>query len=336
MRRPAAPATGFLAANALAVRPATSMTGRYLCLGAVDWHHRVCGGGAAMSASHHLAVGVLVLVGTACCARAADPPAGSQPPTTVAPPKGQSLDELVLFFPTKFPDGNWKPDGVKFEDAWFNAPGGPKLHGWYCPCDNPRAVLLFAHGNAGNLSHRAAWMTFFQTRLRVTALIFDYRGYGRSEGTPTVEGSLQDARAARAFLAGRAKVKETDIVLMGESLGGAVAVDLAGKDGARGLILISTFSSLRDMAAHHYPNLAWLVPAGKFDSTARIAKYKGLLLQSHGDTDWTIPFALGRKLYDAAPGKKQFVRVAGADHNDGVSADYLQQLDRFIADLPAR
>jgi fermentation-respiration switch protein FrsA (DUF1100 family) len=257
--------------------------------------------------------------------------APQDPPTQ---PAAISLDELLLFFPSAYPDGNWKPDGLKFEDAWFSAADGTRLHGWYCPCENARAVVLYAHGNAGNLAHRSPRMKYLQTHLRVAALVFDYRGYGRSAGTPTAENILQDARAARKFLAGRAGVAESQIVLLGDSLGGAVATDLAGTDGARGLILESTFSSLADVATHHYPNLAWLVPADKLNSVARIARYKGPLLQSHGDADRTIPYALGVKLFEAAPGVKQFVRIARGDHNDPPPADYFRQLDRFIQDLP--
>jgi fermentation-respiration switch protein FrsA (DUF1100 family) len=165
-------------------------------------------------------------------------------------------------------------------------------------------------------------------------LIFDYRGYGRSEGTPTVKGILQDALAARKFLVKRTGVADARIILTGQSLGGAVAVELAAQGGARGLVLESTFSSLRDVASQHYPALAWLVPAGKLDSTARITRYQGPLLQSHGDTDQTIPYALGLKLFKAANEPKQFVRVVGADHNDPPSADYYRQLERFIAELP--
>ena len=143
-------------------------------------------------------------------------------------------------------------------------------------------------------------------------------------------------RAARKFLAEKAKVDESQIVLMGESLGGAVVADLAGCDGARGLILQSTFSSLHDVAAHHYPKLAWLVPEDKLNSAARLAKYKGPLLQSHGDADQTIPFALGQKLFKAAAGKKEFFRIAGGDHNDAPPAEYLRKLDQFIGDLPNR
>ena len=262
--------------------------------------------------------------------------AGEGAARTAGQPKAQTLDELLLFFPTKFPDGNWQPDGLLFEDAWFDAADGTRLHGWYCPCENSRAVILYAHGNAGNLAHRSARMRYFQKELRVAALIFDYRGYGRSEGTPTVEGVLQDARAARRLLAGRARVNESQVVLLGDSLGGAVAVQLAGEDGARGLVLESTFSSLRDIASHHYPRLAWLVPADKLDSVSQIARYNGPLLQSHGDADRTIPYALGWRLFEAAKGVKQFVRMPGRDHNDRLPADYLRQLDRFIEALPER
>ena len=209
------------------------------------------------------------------------------------PTQGPTLDEMLLFFPSKFPDGNWKPDGLKFEDGWFNAKDGPRIHGWYCPCDNPRAVLLFAR-NAGNLTNRAGRMKSFQKRtarfradLRLPGL-WPQRRHAHCRGRPRI------ARAARKYLAAKAKVDESQIVLMGDSLGGAVVADLAGRDGARGLILQSTFSSLHDVAAHHYPKLAWLVPEDKLNSAARLAKYEGPLLQSHGDADQTIPFALGK------------------------------------------
>jgi fermentation-respiration switch protein FrsA (DUF1100 family) len=225
---------------------------------------------------------------------------------------------------------------LAYEDLYFTAKDGTRLHGWYCPCTKPRAVVLFAHGNAGNLSHRAALMHYFQKELRVTSLVFDYRGYGRSEGVPTAEGILQDGRAARAALARRAEVKESELVLMGRSLGGAVVIQLAAENAPRGLILEGTFSSLHDVAAHHYPRLAWLVPSKKLDSVTQLARYRGPLLQSHGDADQTIPYALGRKLFEVAKGPARFVRIAGGDHNDPRSPEYLDALDRFIAELPAK
>lgn len=259
----------------------------------------------------------------------AAPSGDSLSKTAVTP----TLDDLLLFYPSKYPQGDWQPQGVNFEDVWFKAKDGTQLHGWYCPCENPRAVILFAHGNAGNLSQRSGLMRYFQTQLRVTAFIFDYRGYGRSEGVPMVEGIMQDARAARALLAHLAAVPESQIVLMGRSLGGAVVVQLAAESPARALVLESTFSSFRDVAAHHYPRLAWLVPKSKLDSVSQIERYLGPLLQSHGDADSTVPYSLGLRLFAAAKGPKWWITIVGGDHNDPQSDDYYRHLNRFLDDL---
>lgn len=239
----------------------------------------------------------------------------------------------MLFFPTKYPDGDWEPKGLNYSDVSITAADSTRLHSWYCPAEKPRAFVLVAHGNGGNLTHRAGLARLLQSRLRATTLIFDYRGYGRSEGVPTVEGTLADARAARNKLAELARVKESDIVLMGESLGGAVAVQLAAEQPPRGLVLDRTFSSLKDIAAHHYPALSWLVPAKKLNSVAQISRYKGPLLQCHGDADRTIPFTLGRKLFEAANEPKQFVRLAKMDHNDPLPEEFFVQLDAFLGNL---
>lgn len=162
----------------------------------------------------------------------------------------QSIDELLLFFPSKHPAGNWNPSGLKFEDVWFKADDSTQLHGWYCPCEKPRATILIAHGNAGHVASRAAWLKYLQTTLRVSTFMFDYRGYGRSEGTPSVEGVIKDAKAARKKLSELTGVKSSEMLLMGESLGGAIVVQLASDSAPRGLILQSTFSPLRDVADH--------------------------------------------------------------------------------------
>ncbi|MEX0727357.1 MAG: alpha/beta hydrolase [Planctomycetaceae bacterium] len=246
------------------------------------------------------------------------------------PKTTRSLDEMLLFFPSKYPAGNWEPKNLEFEDASFEAEDGNRIHGWYCPCEDPRAVILLAHGNGGNIASRASWLTYLQRELRATTLIFDYRGYGRSPGVPTMEGVLQDARAARTFLAKQAKVDEADIYLMGESLGGAIVVQLAAESPPRGLILQSTFSSLRDIAHVHYPALSWVVPKSRLNSAAKIADYKGPLLQSHGDADATIPFSSGEALFKSANDPKYFVKIKGAGHNDWLSAEYVRHLDAFI------
>ena len=245
--------------------------------------------------------------------------------------KQPSLDEQLLFFPTKYPSGNWKPTNLQFEDIYFTSQDGTKLHGWYCPSDKPRGVVLLAHGNAGNVSSRAIWLRYLQNEAKLSVLIFDYRGYGRSEGVATVEGVLKDAQAARAKVCELAKVEANQLILMGESLGGAIAIELAAEVAPRGLIVQSTFSSLRDVADVHYPKLSWVVPAGKLNSVDRISKYNGPLLQSHGGLDRTIPFGLGQKLFQAANEPKQFVEIKLADHNDWLTDTYKRQLDEFIS-----
>lgn len=245
----------------------------------------------------------------------------------------QSIDELLLFFPSKHPAGNWTPKDLRFADVSFFAEDKTRLHGWYCPCDHPRAILLIAHGNAGHIASRAAWLKYLQSEVRVSTFIFDYRGYGRSEGVPTVEGILQDARAARTKLRELAGVTDSEMLLMGESLGGAIVVQLAAESAPRGLVLQSTFSSLRDVADFHYPMLSWLVLPTKLDSATAIARYHGPLLQSHGTADRTIPFASGEKLFRAANQPKTFVGIPGADHNNWLTEQYLTRLDEFIRGL---
>jgi fermentation-respiration switch protein FrsA (DUF1100 family) len=195
--------------------------------------------------------------------------------------------------------------------------------------------MLIAHGNGGNLTHRRDLLEILH-ELGVSAMIFDYRGYGRSSGSPTEGGILADARAARGWLAERAGVREADVVLFGESLGGGVMVDLAAADGARALVLESTFTSLPDVAAFHYPWLpVRLLMRTKLNSAAKIAGYHGPLLQFHGDADTIIPLAIGERLFEAAGEPKQLVVIRGADHNDPHTREFVAALDQFLARLPA-
>ena len=209
-----------------------------------------------------------------------------------------------------------------------------RLHGWYVPCEQPRAVVLYSHGNGGNLANRSDILRLWHDQLNATVLVYDYRGYGRSEGSPTETGVLQDARAARAWLAQRAGVREQDVVHFGESLGGAVAANLAA-EGARGLVLENTFSSLADVAAFHYPfvPVRWLLRS-QFNSVASIAKYHGPLLQFHGDHDSIVPFASGQKLFAAANEPKKLVVIPGGDHNDPPSKQFVEAVNAFLEQLP--
>ena len=240
------------------------------------------------------------------------------------------FEESLVFFPSRYPAGNWKPGALPFEDAWFEADDGTRLHGWYVPHPDPSAVILFSHGNAGHLADRADLLRLLALEVGAAVMIYDYRGYGRSEGSPNERGILADARAARAWLAQRAGIDPRDIVLMGESLGGAVSVDLAAADGARALVLESTFTSIPDVAAHHYPWLPvrWLMRT-RLDSDAKIGRYRGPLLQSHGDADRIVPYALGKRLFEQANEPKRLITLPGYDHNDFPPPEYFDALGEF-------
>lgn len=246
------------------------------------------------------------------------------------------LEKSVIYQPAKYPVGDWQSEQILRENAWFTAADGTKLHGWFLPHKKPRAVVLFMHGNAGNVTHRADTLRILNERHSLAVMTFDYRGYGLSEGDPNELGILQDARAARAWLAERTDVEESDIVLMGRSLGGGVAVDLASKDGARGLVLASTFTSLPDVGGQLLP----LVPTGllmtqRLHSLSKIGDYQGPLLQTHGTADRVIPFEMGQRLFEAAPGPKRFIAIEGGDHNCRQPEEYRIALDEFLSSLPA-
>ncbi|MCS7236675.1 MAG: alpha/beta hydrolase [Thermoguttaceae bacterium] len=239
-------------------------------------------------------------------------------------------EEAFIFFPSPYPEGDWTlPPGT--ENAEFTAADGTRLHGWFREVADAVGVVLYCHGNAGNVTHRAAILQCFAEITGASILVFDYRGYGKSEGRPTEAGILADTRAARAWLARRTGVAERDVVLAGQSLGGAVAAVVAGQDGAKALILENTFTSIRDMAAYHYP----LLPVGPFlrtklDALAHLHQYAGPVLIAHAEWDSIVPFQHGQRLFDAARGPKEFFVVPEADHNDPMPLGYYRKVREFL------
>jgi len=256
---------------------------------------------------------------------------GSQEPPKAKQP---SLIDGLLFYPSDDSVGNWKPEGLPFEDVAFASADGTMLHAWFCKCETPRAIVLYAHGNGENIATRARLLRELLNKVRVSIFIFDYRGYGRSEGQATIEGALADARAARSKLCELASIKDSEMLLMGDSLGGAIVVQLAAESAPRGLVLQSTFSSLRDIAKVHFALMAAVVDTKTLDSATRIKAYSGPLFQSHGNRDGVIPFELGEKLFQSANEPKTFFTVRDAGHNNSLTPEYLEALSKFISELP--
>jgi fermentation-respiration switch protein FrsA (DUF1100 family) len=244
------------------------------------------------------------------------------------------FEERFIFFPSSYSDGYYEEArSLPFlEDCWFMTDDGVKLHGWFAQRDSAIATLVISHGNAGNLSHRLPVIKTFRD-LGFNVFMYDYRGYGRSEGSPDEEGVYRDGRAAFDYVLKRNDVDPRNVILFGTSLGGAVAVDVALDRPAAGLILESTFSSATDVARVAYPFLpAQFLLRSKFDSAEKIRTIRIPLLFLHGDQDRIIPLSLGRKLFEAANEPKSFFVVPGADHNDifwvGGRA-YLEQIRNF-------
>lgn len=245
------------------------------------------------------------------------------------------LENSLIYHPRREARGSWNPPTQGSEYVQFASADGTQLVGWYMPHPEPRAVVLFACGNGGNMTYWRDEFRMLVEQCGVSLMGFDYRGYGRSGGSPHEAGVLADARAARAWVARRTGVAEHDVVLMGRSLGGGVMIDLA-TDGARGLVVESTFTRLPDVAARVYPFLPvrWLMRT-RFDSISKIGGYRAPLFVSHGDSDGLVPYDMGRNLYDTAGStSKKFYTVVGGDHNDPQPDEYYDRLAAFFAELP--
>ena len=239
------------------------------------------------------------------------------------------IERKLLYYPT---DHSSVPAATDFESIQFQGGSGNYLHGLFLEHPSAKGVLLFCHGNGGNIVDRLPRLRQLRADHQLSVFGFDYRGYGDSGGKPSEIGLYEDARAARRWLSRKTNTAETDIVIMGRSLGGAVAVELA-TDGAKGLILESTFTSTADVGQSHVKWLpvSWLM-SQKFQSVDKIANYQGPLLQMHGTADEVVPFQLGMKLHKKANHPKRFVTMNGG-HNDASHPDYEPLLKEFVAGL---
>ncbi|HET8701748.1 MAG TPA: alpha/beta hydrolase [Nitrococcus sp.] len=228
--------------------------------------------------------------------------------------------------------------GLRYEVVSLYSQDGVKLHGWYIPAVQGRGYLLFCHGNAGNISHRLYSLRLLH-RLGLSILIFDYRGYGLSEGSPSDEGLHLDAQAALLYLLEKRQVPPERLFILGRSLGGAIAAQLAAKHPPAALILDSTFTSAVDLAADLYPWLPtrWLTRL-RYDTLAALRQIRVPVLILHSRDDTLITVNHGHRLYQAANEPKGYVELRGphclAQLKDATR--YIQALDSFIDNVLGR
>lgn len=242
----------------------------------------------------------------------------------------------ALYFPAKFPQGEWDQQAqLGASDVWMQTLDGVRLHAWWAPSKDSRFATLFLHGNAGNVTHRAARIREI-VAAGSSVLMLDYRGYGKSSGWPTEKGLYIDSEAAYIYLLGLGYHAQ-QIVLHGESLGTAVAIDLASRRPCAGLILEAPFSSASAVAATVLP----LLGPALVRSYNSIPKVRWLLMPKlfmQGDRDEIIPLRLGQSLYAAAQAPKWFWIVEGAHHNDildQAGPEYRKRLQSFYATVAA-
>lgn len=243
-----------------------------------------------------------------------------------------AFQKHLLYFPTHELTTSPRAVGLFYEDVTLQTEDGYRLHGWYLPAKGGQPTVLFFHGNAGNISHRLQTLSVLH-RLGLNVLIIDYRGYGRSEGSPSEAGTYLDAQAAWRYLVDGRGIARSQIVIFGRSLGAGVATWLANHYTPGALILESAFTSIPDLAAKLYPFLpARLLARFQYDNHGLIGSIRCPVLVIHSRADEIIPFAHGLALYEAAREPKRFLAIQGS-HNDGflISADqYLTGISGFL------
>lgn len=246
------------------------------------------------------------------------------------------LESKLVFHPVSAAQ-DWQSPPADTRDVTLTLADGTRVHAWWCPRPGSDKAVLYCHGNGGNLSHRAGSVRKLRDSLNASVLIFDYPGYGKSEGVPTEQGCYQAADAAYDWLMNEQSVEPCRLLLYGDSLGGGVAVNLAGRKEHGGLVLIRTFTTLPDVGATIYP---WLpvrwVMRHRFDSLGTIGSCCRPVFVAHGTADRLIPFVLGKRLYEAANEPKSFYAMEGLDHNDPLPAEMYARLGEFLRESGCR
>lgn len=245
-----------------------------------------------------------------------------------------ALLESTLMYPAPDPaDGNWEPRDFAYDDVVVEASDGNEVHGWYCPLPDATTTILFCHGNGEHVAWLADDVLELQERFGVNVLVFDYRGYGKSQGSPGEDGILMDADAIYAWLVEKHSNApiEHQIILWGRSLGGAVAIHLAATRGCDLLILDRTFDSMVNVASSRFPWLpVRLMLRNRYPSAERIQGYSGPVFQVHGRNDGVVPFRFGQQLHESLSGNEaEFIALDDLPHNYPWPENTYTQLKSF-------
>lgn len=253
---------------------------------------------------------------------------------------GCAMDDTFIFFPTRELVMTPHSVGLPYDEVNFTAADGTGLHGWFVPGQPGAPVILFFHGNAGNISHRVDNLRLFHQHLGASVFIIDYRGYGKSTGKTSEDGTYADARGALSWLHANGW-RNDRIIYFGRSLGAAVATQLATEETPAGLVLESPFTSIAAMGRRHNPILyllfGWLIQSN-YDTLAGIDRINSPLLLFQGTKDTIVPPVMAEQLFARAGQPKILHMIEGAGHNDTLSHQrdkYWRAWHDFIEKLPA-
>ena len=246
------------------------------------------------------------------------------------------IENAIVFHPDSHLDDSPAHWGLSYKDIQFLTPDGLSLHGWFFPLSEEAPVLIFCHGNAGNISHRIENVKLLVNK-GISVFLFSYRGYGKSSGRPSEKGIYIDGIAAYDYLVKIEKISPDRIAIFGRSLGGSVAIEVALKRKTICLIIESTFTSMKDMAKTIPPFfiLSPFLPL-HYNNISKIANVSVPTLILHGEDDDIVPFSMGKELFEKALEPKSFLPIQGAGHNDTYvigGEDYLDAIVNFIFPL---
>jgi fermentation-respiration switch protein FrsA (DUF1100 family) len=226
------------------------------------------------------------------------------------------IENFYVFFPQTNLEITPDDLNLNYRDVYFNSPDREKLHGWFFPTAADHPVIMISHGNACNISHMLDYANIL-TGMNLQVFLFDYRGYGRSTGTPSEKGIYMDAQAAYDYLVNEERIAADNIILFGQSLGAAAAIDVAVKNHIRSIIIEGAFTSTRDMAKTMFPMsiVSFLLPSN-YNNLEKIVLITAPKLIMHGEHDEIVPFSMGKRLFEASMDPKYFYAIKGAGHND--------------------